>query len=109
MHIILAGIGVIFILLAVVFGSIAFGKRFRFYSIVTILLFCAPSILIFAFSLSFPEFLGKTVVMPPLTGISERISTFVYILWQVVLAIVLLQKKKKIRLITSGDANRSLV
>jgi hypothetical protein len=91
MHIILAGVGVIFILLAVVSGSFAFGKRFRFYSIGTILMFCAPSILVFLLSLSFPQFSEKTVVIPPLTGVSERISTYVYLLWQVVLAIVLLR------------------
>ena len=104
MHIILAGIGVIFISTAVVFGSFALGKRFRFYSTVTILLFCAPSILIFVFSLSSPEILGKTVAMPPLTGISERISTYVYILWQVVFAIVLLRIKNRPVLVVSGDA-----
>ena len=104
MHIILAGLGVIFILLAVVFGSFALGKRFRFYSILTILLFCAPSILIFVFSLSSLEILGKTVAMPPLTGISERVSTYVYMLWQVVFAIVLLRIKNRPVLVVSGDA-----
>lgn len=95
MHIILAGVGVIFILLAVVFGSFAFGKRFRFYSIGTILMFCAPSVLVFLLlSLSFPQFPGETVVIPPMTGVSERISTYVALLWQVVLAIILLRTEK---------------
>ncbi len=95
MHILLAGVGVIFILLEVVLGTFAFGKRFRFYSIGTILMFCAPSILIFLLlSLSFPQLSEKTVVIPPLTGVSERFSTYVCLLWQVVLAIVLLRMKK---------------
>ena len=95
MHIILAGLGVIFILLAVVFGSFALGKRFQIYSIITILLFLVPSILIFALSPSVSEYLGKTVDMPPLTGISERTSTYAYMLWQMVLTIVLLKSEKK--------------
>jgi hypothetical protein len=104
MHIILSGIGVIFILLAVIFGSFALGKWFRLFSIVTILLFLAPSFLVFALSPSVTQFLGKTVDMPPLTGISERISTYVYMLWQVVLAIVLLRSEKKPRVVSNSDA-----
>jgi hypothetical protein len=104
MHIILAGAGVIFILLAIVFGSFALGKRFRLYSIVTILLFLVPSILVFALSPSVSEFLGKTVDMPPLTGISERISTYVYMFWQMVLTIVLLKSEKKPDVVFDRDA-----
>jgi hypothetical protein len=101
MHIILSGIGVIFILLAVIFGSYALGKWFRLFSIVTILVFLASSILVFALSPSVAQFLGKTVDMPPLTGISERISTYVYLLWQVVLAIALLKSEKKLRVVSN--------
>ncbi len=95
MHVLLAGVGVILILLVVVLGSLAFGKRFRFYSIGTILLFFVPTILIFLLlSMSFPQFSEKIVTMPPLTGVSERFSTYVCLLWQVVLAIVLLRSEK---------------
>jgi hypothetical protein len=104
MHIVLSGIGVIFILLAVIIGSFTLGKRFRLFSIVTILLFLAPSILVFALSPSITQFLGKTVDMPPLTGISERISTYVYMLWQVILTIVLLKSEKKPRVAGNRDA-----
>jgi hypothetical protein len=104
MHIILAGLGVIFILLAVVFGSFALGERFLIFSMITILLFLAPSIVVFALSPSVSEFLGKTVDMPPLTGISERTSTYTYMLWQMVLTIVLLKSEKKPKVVSDRDA-----
>ena len=96
MHILLAGVGVIFILLVVVLGSSVFGRRFRFYSIGTILMFIAPTILIFLFlSVSLPQLSEETVTMPPLTGVSERISSYVCLLWQVVLSIVLLRSERE--------------
>lgn len=95
MHILLAGVGVICILLVMVLGSFAFGKRFRFYTIGTILVFCAPTVLIFLLlAVSVPQLSDNIVTMPPLTGVSERFSTYVCLLWQVVLAGVLLRMKE---------------
>ncbi len=89
MHIILAATGVIFVLLAVGFGASAFGKRFRLYSIGTILMLLVPGIAVF---LSVP----KLAINLPThwVGLTERISTYVCLLWQVVLAIVLLRVEK---------------
>jgi heme A synthase len=49
MHVTLTGVGVIFVLLAVGFGTTADGKWFRFYSIGTILMLLAPGILGFLY------------------------------------------------------------
>lgn len=86
MHIALAGVGVIFVLLALGFGAAAFRKWFRFYSIGTIVMLLAPGILTF---LSVPQAAANEST--PWLGLDERISTSAYLLWQVVLGIVLLR------------------
>jgi len=99
MHIALAGVGVIFALLAVGFGAAAFGKRFRLYSMGTILILLVPSIVVFLYV---PQIAAN--VFTPWTGIAERISTYGYLLWQAVLAIVLLRMEKEPRLVSDRDA-----
>ncbi len=89
MHITLAAVGVIFALLAVGFGATAFGKRFRFYSIGTILILLVPGISVF---LQAPQLAAN--LSTPWTGVAERISTYGYLLWQTMLAIVLLRAEK---------------
>ena len=85
MNVTLAGVGVIFVLLALVFGATAYRNWFRLYSIATILMLLVPSILVFMYV---PQLAANPPT--PVTGVAERISTYSYLLWQEVLALVLL-------------------
>lgn len=89
MHVTLAGVGVIFVLLAIGFGAAAYRNWFRFYSIGTILILLAPGIVVFFYV---PQLAAN--LPTPWAGLAERISTYVYLLWQAVLAIVLLRAEK---------------
>jgi hypothetical protein len=84
MHAIITGVGVILLLLTIGFGATAFGKRFRFYSIVTILILCVFGALS---GLEGPKL--ATNLPTPWMGVWERINIFSYMLWVVVLSIVL--------------------
>jgi hypothetical protein len=72
------------------FGAVAFGRRFRYYSIVTILI-----LLIFG-ALAGPAAPRIEANLPtPWFGIEERIVILGFLIWVVVLAIILLQQGKK--------------
>lgn len=86
MHSIVMGVIVVFILLAIGFGAVAFRKWFRFYSIGTIL------ILLVAGAVAF--WLAAAVQPGPWFGVIERINVYGYLLWVAVLAIVLLRVEK---------------
>ncbi len=89
MHIALAGVGALLALLALWFGASAFGRRFRLYTIVTILVLIIPGSAVFFFV---PQMaLGEPT---PWVGATERISTYAYLQWQIVLALILLGVKK---------------
>ena len=79
-----------FVLLAVVFGVVAFRNWFRFYSIGTILILLVTATLAFSYV---PQ-VGANQPTPWL-GLTERISIYGNQLWQVVLSIVLLQEEKR--------------
>lgn len=86
LHIVLASITVLLILLTIGFGATAFGKRFRLYSIVTIV------ILIVFGGLTGLEGANVAANLPtPWIGITERTNVYGYMLWVVVLAIGLLR------------------
>lgn len=86
MHIILASVDVLFILLIIGFGASAFGKRFRLYSIGTILV-----VVVFG-TLAGLDGPGIAANLPtPWVGVTERISVFSYMLWLAVLAVGLLR------------------
>jgi Protein of unknown function (DUF998) len=88
MHIVLTGVGLLFMLLAIVSAAIALGKGFRLYTIVTILIFVLGATLAF---LNAPQI---AVNQPtPWAGVTERMNTFAYTLWVVVLAIALLRSR----------------
>ena len=89
LHIAMAITSVLFMLVAVIFGAAAFGKRFRIYSILTIVIFLVFGILT---SLEAP---GIDSNLPtPTIGIWERINIGAFLLWVVVLALILIQKEK---------------
>ena len=90
MHVTLAGVGVIFVLLALGFGTAAYRNSFRFYTIGTILTLFFTGLMAFLYA---PEVSAN--LPTPWLGLMERISTYVYDLWQVVLAVVLLREEER--------------
>lgn len=86
LHIVLATVDVLFILLIIGFGASAFGKRFRLYSIATVL-----AVLVFGAlaGLDGPRIAAN--LPTPWVGLTERISVFSYMLWLLVVAIGLLR------------------
>jgi hypothetical protein len=93
-HIIVTSVNSILILLAVAFGSTAFGKRFRLYSIGTIL------VLVVTGGLTATQASRVEANLPtPWAGVTERLSIGGYLLWQAVLAIALLRMQ-------TGDRRR---
>jgi len=86
MHIVLAMVTVLLMLLAIGFGAAAFGKRFRLYSIGTILVLLVFGALA---GLDGPRIAAN--LPTPWVGVWERINIGVFLLWVVVLAVALLR------------------
>jgi hypothetical protein len=84
MHLTLGAVTVLLMFLAIGFGAAAFGKRFRAYSIVTVVILLAFGALT---GLDAPR-VGANLPTP-LTGVWERINIGVFLLWVVVLAVML--------------------
>ena len=84
LHLIVTGVCVFIFLFEIAFAAMAFGKRFRFYSIATIL-----AMLVFGAitSLYAPEVQANEPT--PWLGVYERINAYGYMLWIVVFAISL--------------------
>ena len=85
MHVTLAGVGVIFVLLALGFGATTYRNWFRFYSIGTILTLLVAGVVMFGLAAS-----GQHPLTPPWFGVIERINVYGYLLWILVLAVILL-------------------
>ena len=77
-------------LLAIGFGTIAFGKWFRIYSIITILI-----LLLFGILTAVDAPRVQANLPTPMAGIWERINIGVFLLWVSVLSLVLLRTKKQ--------------
>ena len=86
MHVVLGGVTVFLMFLAIGFGATAFGKRFRLYSIASIVVLLAFGALTF---LEAPRL--RANLPTPWIGLWERINISVFLLWVVVLATVLLR------------------
>lgn len=87
LHIVWSAVAVTFMMLALGFGAAALGKRFRLYSIATLVILIGFGVLTGIdapnLSLNLPT---------PLIGVWERINIGVYDLWVVVLSIALLRR-----------------
>ena len=84
MHVVLGGVTVLFMFLAITFGTTAFGKAFRLYSIATIM------VLLTFGALTFSEAPDLQANQPtPWIGLWERINISVFLLWVVMLGAVL--------------------
>jgi hypothetical protein len=92
MHIVLTMAISLLTLLAMGFGAAAFGKRFRFYSVatmITLALFGAlASLHAGALGLNAPT---------PWQGVYERINIAAYLLWMAVLAVIILKSEIPVR------------
>jgi hypothetical protein len=87
-HIVLTGALVLLSLLAIAFGGVALGRRFRIYSIATLLT------LIVLGALSAPYGARLAAGEPtPGFGIVERVLIYASMLWVLVLAIVLMRRR----------------
>jgi hypothetical protein len=85
-HIVLASVTVVLMLLAIASGAAAFGKRFRLYSIASLVILVVFGALTF---LDAPRISAN--LSTPWVGVWERINISVFLLWVVVLAITLLR------------------
>jgi hypothetical protein len=86
MHIVLAIVTVLLMLLAIGFGTAAFGTQFRLYSIATLMILLAFGVLTFRDG---PRIAAN--LPTPWVGVWERINIGVFLLWVVVLATTLLR------------------
>lgn len=87
MHIVFTILTVMLMLLAIGFGGTALGKRFRAYSIATVL------VLVWCGALTAPAAPRIQANLPtPWVGVWERINIGVFLLWVVVLAVSLLRR-----------------
>jgi hypothetical protein len=89
LHRILGLLTVLFMLIAIGFGATAFGKRFRRYSIVTILILFVFGALT---GLESPRLAAN--LPTPWIGLWERITIYGFLLWVAVLAIVVLRTER---------------
>jgi len=89
LHVILGMLTVLSNLLIIGFGAAAFGKRFRFYSIVTIII-----LLVFGTLTGLGSPRIQANLPTPWVGVWERITILAFLLWLVVLAIILLKSLK---------------
>jgi amino acid transporter len=82
MHLVLAGVTVVVMLLAILVGAAAFGRRFRVYSYASLV------ILVIFGALTFRDAPGVSANLPtPWIGVWERINVGAFLLWVVVLAV----------------------
>ena len=86
LHIILGGVCPLSFLLAAGFGTVAFGKRFRLYSLATILALLVFGVLT---GIDAPRIAAN--LPTPWVGVWERIVVFAFMLWVAVLAVALLR------------------
>lgn len=88
-HAVVTAIGVLLCMFpAIGFGATSFGKRFRAYSIVTMVIFIVCGILA---GMQGPNVAAN--LPTPYLGVLERINIYTYMLWITVLANTLLHKK----------------
>ena len=98
LHANLTLIGTLFMLTAMVAGATAFGRRFRLYTIATIVLFIAGGVAAFG---NAPRMAAN--LPTPTQGLTERALAFGYMLWIAVLAITLLRGKRVFGLVAIRD------
>ena len=100
-HLVMASVTVLLMFLSIGFGAAAFGKGFRFYSILTILVFIVFGVLTFAEAPNVDKNLPT-----PYIGLWERINIAAFMVWLLVFSTILLSLEKKHSLsIINNDKN----
>ena len=94
MHLVMGTVSNLFMMVSMGFAAAALGKRFRFYTILTILTLLAFGILT---GMSAPDVNANRPT--PWVGIWEMIMLGVFMLWVVVLAIILWRKQPLITIV----------
>jgi len=89
-HIVMSAITVLLMFLAIGFGAAALSKRFRFYSVATILVFIVFGVLTFTEAPNVDKNLPT-----PFIGLWERINIAAFMIWMFVVAVILLHNEKK--------------
>lgn len=89
-HLVMATVTVLLMFFSIGFGAAAFGKGFRYYSIVTILIFIVFGVLTFIEAPNIDKN-GST----PYIGLWERINIAAFMIWILVFANILLKAEKK--------------
>jgi hypothetical protein len=89
MHLVMGAVSNLFMMISMGFAAAAFGKRFRFYTIITILTLFTFGILT---GMSAPDVNANRPT--PWVGLYEIIMLGVFFLWTVVLAIILMRREK---------------
>jgi len=105
-HIVMSVITVLLMFLSIGFGAAAFGKAFRFYSIVTILVFIVFGILTFIESPNIDKNLPT-----PYIGLWERINIAAFMVWVLMFSAILLrlERKTSLRIVNKGKSGEKLV
>lgn len=101
LHIAFSIVTVLLFMLSIGFGAASLGKRFRYYSIATMLILIAFGILT---ALDAPRI--QTNSPTPFVGIWERINIGVYMIWVIVLAIALLREELSAVSLTANNDER---
>ena len=89
-HLAIASVTVLLMFLSIGFGAVAFGKGFRFYSIITLLVFIVFGILTFMEAPNVDKDLPT-----PYIGLWERINIAAFMSWLIVFSNNLLRLEKK--------------
>jgi Protein of unknown function (DUF998) len=101
LHIVFSAVTVLLFMLSIGFGAAAFGKRFRLYSVATLVILITFGILT---GLNSP---GVQANLPtPMIGVWERINIGVYMLWVIVLAMILLRRENSAGSLTADTHNK---
>ncbi len=101
MHIAFSVATVLLMVIAILIGAALFGKLFRLYSILTLLL-----LLLFGALTGWAAPRLQANLPTPWLGVWERISIGVFLLWVIVLAIVLLRRQKEPTIVNHKHARQ---
>jgi hypothetical protein len=92
LHIVFTAVTVPLMMLAIGFGAAALGKKFRVYSVITLLVLVVAGIFT---GIDGPKI--EANLPTPWIGVWERINIGVYMLWVVVLALILLRGQSTLK------------
>ncbi len=90
MHLALAMATVLVMTISIGFGAVSFGKWFRLYSVLTILILFVFGVLT---ATEAPKI--KANLPTPYAGVWERVNIGVFLFWVIVLAIILVRREKR--------------